>query len=93
LDNVKFVTAGYNDRIELIRNLQSRFNVKEGSLCNDSILTFYKEKSLISTFTVLSNLIKSTVAAKGGRNKFLKNKKTKSKKNKKRKTTKKRGTI
>jgi hypothetical protein len=91
LDDVKFVTAGYNERIELIRNLQSKFIAKEGSLCNSSILTFYKDKNLISSFTVLSNLIKSTLPAKGGRNKFFKNKKTNKKtKSKKRKTMKKR---
>jgi hypothetical protein len=94
IDNVKFVTAGYNKRMELIRNLQSKFIVKDISVCNSSILTFYKEKSLILEFTVLSNLIKSTVPAKGGKNKFLKNKKTNKKtKSKKRKTMKKRRSL
>jgi hypothetical protein len=81
LDRVRFVNADYNSRIELIRNIKSQFNSISGSLCNDSIITFYKQKDLISSFNVLRDLIKSSIIS-GGKH-SSKYKKTNKKVNKK----------
>ena len=82
-DKVTFINADYHNRIELIRNIKSKFNSIQGSLCNDSIITFYKQNDLINSFSILSNLIKTSIVT-GGRSKYYsKNKKTNKKTNKK----------
>jgi hypothetical protein len=67
-DNVKYVSVDSNNKIELIRNLNTEFNTLTGSLCNDSITPFYKNINAIQTFKEFSNSIKSTFV--GGRKHF-----------------------
>ena len=74
--SINFVSADYYNRIELIRNLKKKFSSVAGGVCNDSIITFYKQKSLISIFTVFSNLIKSSIISGGKSNTYIKNKKS-----------------
>lgn len=62
-DNVKIVNS---NNIELIRNLKREFNPAHGSVCNNSIETFYKEPKLIRLFNKLRDIIKSILPlAKG----------------------------
>lgn len=84
-DRVTFVNVDRHNKFELIRNIKSNFNSAQGSLCNDSIITFYKQKDLIDIFSHFSNLIKTSIAS-GGR-KSIKTKKTKKKYNKTNKKT------
>ena len=88
-NDVVYVNSDHYDRIQLINNLKKKFNSAQGSACNDSILTFYKQNNLIAIFTSFSNLIKKMGISGGGRVKhYNRNKKT-NKKNRTRKSLKK----
>jgi len=92
-NNVKLVNVDNNKRIELIRNIKNDFNSLNGSLCNDSITTFYKDINLINIFEAFSKLIEKTSV--GGRKMFYKRKRTMKRKKtmKKKKTMKRKRTM
>lgn len=76
LDGILSVSVDYYDKIQLINNLKKKFNSSQGSLCNDSIVTFYKQNNLISIFTSFSNLIKKNSIIGGRLKSYNRNKKT-----------------
>jgi hypothetical protein len=88
-NNIRFVDS--QNKIELIRNLKHTFNSNAGSVCNDSITTFYKDSHLIKAFETFSISIQNNIV--GG---YKINKKTKIKTHKrkthKRKTHKRKST-
>lgn len=76
-DRATFVDVDNNNKFELIRNIKRNFKSLQGSLCNDSIITFYKQKGLTDIFTHFSNLIKTSTS--GGRRRCIKKTKRKDK--------------
>lgn len=67
LDGITFVEANYSRKIQLINNIKNKFNSAQGSLCNDSITTFYKQKAFVNLFKDFSNLIKNFITNGGNR--------------------------
>jgi hypothetical protein len=88
-NDVVYVNSDHYDRIQLINNLKKKFNSAQGSACNDSILTFYKQNNLIAIFISFSNLIKKIGISGGGRVKHYNINKKTNKKNRTRKSLKK----